>query len=412
MKKSSEEKTKYKIKEAGIIIIMFISVILSINYGSATIVGVSPPEISFNNVLRNGYAERTIIISIDSIEPIPVEVSSRGEISSWINVSSNYFNVSKDNPYQLKVFIIPPNDIPSGDYDGFLTLSTGGFGEGVKGQAVGIVRTAVEPYLKVSVSDIEIRECSAKGFEVESVEKGDDIVFKLKFANNGNIRLKPKIKIDLWDKDQLKIIKSEDFNEKDVAPTTESDLSLRIDSSELEVGQYFADISLAECYSKETLTFDVLEPGALKASGILTSILAPKTVKVGENVKIIVNFRNTGEKEVEAQFKGSVNKGGKIVQVLESEKNFIPIGEANSFDFYFNPKEVGKYVVSGRVYYSNKKTFESSTSFDAVSDKSAYLSIIISAIYIVLIVSIVILFYKINKQRIRYHQKIRGLKIK
>ncbi|MEM0465075.1 MAG: hypothetical protein QXW97_00035 [Candidatus Pacearchaeota archaeon] len=391
-------------------------ILLNIPLILSAIVGVSPPEINFKNVLRNGYAERGLVISIDSEKPVNVQISSRGEISNWLNFSDNNFSVSKNNPVLIKVSVSPPADIPNGNYSGFLTISTSGFGEGIEGQAVGIIRSAVEPYVTVQVSDVEIKDCFASDFKVESVEKGDDIVFNLKISNNGNIKLKPRAIINIWDQDQISMLKSQDFIGQEILPTLDRDYIFRISSSDLNVGQYFAEISVPDCYSSQTLTFDILEPGALRANGVITSIVVPKIVKLGETIKIIVIFRNIGEKEVEARFKGQITREGKIYQILESEKFKVPAGETNNFDFYFTPKKTGKYVILGRVYYSNKKTFESSSSFDVISEKGFYnlkiINFIVPIIYAFLIFLIVILFYKINKERRSYLNKFKNLTIK
>jgi hypothetical protein len=400
-----------KTKKNIIYLILAIDIIFIISSIDSTIVGVSPPEIYFNNVLRNGYSVRTMVISIDSPEPITVEIKTRGEISDWLNFSDRIFNVSKDKPYQLRVSVTPPSDTPSGNYSGFLSIVTGGFGQGLEGQAVGIIRSAVEPFINVGVVDTEIIDCSASKFSVESVEKGDEIVFKLRVSNKGNIRMKPKINIDVWDQDQISIIKNQDFQKQEILPTVEDEFVLRMNSGDLEIGQYFVEITVPECYSSETLTFDVLEPGALKSSGILTSILVPKTVNVYETTQIIANFKNNGEKEVSSQFKGKVSREGKIIQILESEKVSVPVDSLDEFNFYFTPKETGKYVVSGRVYYSNKKTFELSSSFDVIGKKN-YFSFFIYLVYGVLIFLIVILFYKINKERRSYSSKLKNLKLK
>lgn len=400
---------KVNVKRAGIILFWFILFIIFIKSIDSTIVGVSPPEISFNNVLRNGYAERNLVISIDSIEPINVEITTRGEISDWLNFSKKSFEVRKDKPYSLKVSVTPPVDTPSGNYSGFITIKTGSLGEGVPGGAVGVIRSAVEPHIKVNVVDYEIRDCIATKFKVDSVEKGDDIVFSLNIVNNGNIRLKPKIVVDIWDKDQISIVKTQEFQKQEILPSIEDTFDIRVNTKDLDIGQYFVEVSVPECYSTSTLTFDVLEIGALKSDGVLTSILIPREINLGDTTQIIANFKNTGEKAVEAQFKGKVTRGGKIIQVLESEKLLVPVGEVNNFNFYFTPKDLGKHIILGRVYYSNKKTFELSTGFDVIGKKSP-ISLFIIVIYSVLLFLIVILFYKINKERRSIKNKLSRLK--
>jgi hypothetical protein len=390
--------------------IIFVFAILLISNVSAANIGVSPASLKFENVLRGGYSEETIVITVDSLEPINVEISSREEVGGWMNFSVSNFTVTKDNPYFLKVTINPPDDTPNGNYTGFLRLMTSGFGGGIEGHAVGIIRSALDLSITAEVTDIEVVECSATNFKVNSVEKGDDVVFSFRIANNGNIKLNPRVTVDIWDQDQISIVKSQEFTEKDILPTIEDNFEVRIKSEELDLGQYWADISVIDCYDSQTLTFDILEPGALKAEGVLLNILTKKEAEVDETVPIEIGFKNTGEKEVEAQFKGKVTLGEKIIQVLETEKLNVPISEIGKFNLFFTPKKEGRYVISGRVFYSGKKTFESSAVLNVFSKKLKLSSVIAPLVYIVLIFFIAVLFYKIRKERRAYLNKLKRLR--
>jgi len=149
-----------------------------------------------------------------------------------------------------------------------------------------------------------------------------------------------------------------------------------------------------------------VEEGALKAQGSLTKIITLPWVDKGDTTSIKAYFENTGEKTVQAMFKGEITQNGKIVQILESEKNSVSIGEINEFNFYFTPREVGKYIVTGRVFYDGKRTFEKSAVIN-VRDSGFKLSKLkMPAIYLVLIILIAFLLYKIRKERGGYGIKV------
>ena len=396
-------------KEVRLIILILAIIFFNVKIISAFNLGISPASVDFKNVLRGGYAERWVIISVDSDKPVGVEVVPRGEIKDWLNFSAKSFNVSRNKPYYLGIFVTPPSDIPNGNYSGFVSVKTGGVGEGIEKHLVGIVRSTLDLAINVEVTDIEVVSCSVYSVKVESAEQGDDIVFSAKIKNEGNIRLRPRVTIDIWDKDQISVIKSKDFYGENILPTTEGNVSFRISSNGLEIGQYWADFIVPECYFSKTLTFDILEEGALKASGVLSEILVRKSAKVGETIPLIVKFKNTGEKEVEAWFKGKITREGKIIQILESEKARVPVASTNDFNFYFTPKKPGKYVISGRVFYSGKKTFESSAIVEVVSEKFEFRSLI-WIIYIFFISLFIYLIYKIRKERELYYKRLRRIK--
>ncbi len=387
----------------GIVLVLLMKTATAVN------VGISPATLFFEEVLRDGYSEKTVVVSVDSEEAVAIEITPRGEISEWLNYSATNFSVSKGNPYPLTISVTPPSDVPNGNYTGFVRVMTSELGEGVEGHAVGIVRTSLDLAITVEVTDLEIRNCRAYEFNVESIEKGDDIVFTFEVDNRGNIRLKPRITIDIWDQDQIEILKSKEFSNQEILPTTKEQFEVRLSSDDLELGQYWADISVIDCYSKETLTFDVLEPGALKAEGVLLSILTNKTAGIGDTVPIEVAFKNTGEKEVEAYFKGKVSSGDKIVQILETDKINVPIDKIEYFNLFFTPGEAGRYIISGRVFYSSKKTFESSTVLEVFAETFSLKQIGIILAYAALIVIIGILFFKIRKERKAYSTKLRML---
>jgi hypothetical protein len=377
-------------------------------------IGASPASVNFKQVLRGGYSERSIIISSDSSFPLIVDVNPDGYTSSWFNISEKNFSVTKDQPYSLKLTVNPPKDIPNGNYTSFLRFKMRGSAVSKEGQATGTIIPSIDLAVNTEVVDTEIVKCQVSSFNVNSVEKGDDVVFNLDISNSGNIRLSPKVKIELWDKDQTGIVKSQEFKGSEILPSTSGAVSLRMKTGDLDISQYWAEVTAVDCSSSKLLTFDVLDIGALKAEGVLLDINVKNNVETGETTPVVARFQNIGQKEVDAQFKGKISQGNKIIQLLESEKVNVPIMEVNRFNFYFTPNKPGKYVVSGNVFYSNKKTFESSSIINVISKKFTINSFLTTFAYIIfciiIILLIIILTYKINKERKKYSTKLRRLK--
>jgi len=402
------------------VVLVFIlgSLICLINLVSAaSIVGVSPASIHFPHVMRGGYSERSVLVSVDVDKEVEVVLNTSGEIKDWLNLSVQNFSVSNANPVSFLVSIMPPEDIPNGNYTGFVRITTSGFGEGVEGHAVSIIRSFLDLKVSVEITDQEVISCVVSNLIVYSAEKGENIIFNFNFKNYGNVRLGPRVEVNIWDQDQTSIVKSEDFSENSILPTKEKDFSLKINSLDLDLDQYWAEVFVPDCYTSEVLTFDILEPGALTAKGVLMGIVNQKKANVSETVPISARFKNIGQKEVSAQFKGKVTFGSEIVEIIESPEVDIAIAEIMPFDFYFTPKKPGKYIISGRVFYSGKRTFESSSSLEVVqkSSKFQFLSqVFLVLIYVILIFIIIIFLYKIRREKriysIRLRKITRGLK--
>jgi len=390
-------KTRIGIK-TGIITLI---IIVNLLYVSSANIGVSPANVYFKDVLRGGYAERIVTITVDSEEPTKISLEPRGEIVDWISFEEKEFEVSKNKPYYLKIILQPPVDIPNGNYTGFLRVTTSSKNKGVEGQATGVINAALDLYLEVKITDVEFSSCRAWDFQVESVEKGDDILFKVKVLNEGNVRLYPTIKIDMWDQERTELVKQVEFSEDMIIPTTEKELNIKVESSDMNLGQYWAEITSIECYAAQTLTFDILEEGALKAQGNLLRISSPTWIKVDDTTIIEALFENTGEKNVNARFKGEITLGSRVIQILESELSSVSIGEIETFKFYFTPRKEGKYIVTGMVFYDGKRTFEKSTVIN-VEKKGFDIGVIRTIlIYLILLIVIAYLAYKIKKEKRR-----------
>jgi hypothetical protein len=406
---------KYPKQKQEVILIIALAVIFNVSMiSSQTLIGLSPGALSFSEVLRGGYSEKTIVLSANTDSEVEVTATYEGEIKSWVNVSEKSFFLKDGVPYQIRVIIMPPSDLPNGNYTGYVRFTTSSFGEAIPEEAVGKVLAYLDLLINVEIVDTEVVRCRALNYGISSVEKGDDLVLKIDFANDGNIRLAPKVNAVLWDEEQISIVDEYSFDSKPVLPTLEDKLSFRLPSDFLDSGQYWIEVSVPDCYSTEILTFDVLEPGTLSAKGELMGIVLPKVGNVSETIPFSVKFRNTGQKELTARFVGKVNLGKEIVQVIETPDTLVPIGESYSFDSYFVPKKQGKYTVSGRVFYNGKRTFESSSVIEIFGSwiNVNLKTILLSLAYIVIGLMIFIFIYKIRKERKIYSNKIRGLRIK
>jgi hypothetical protein len=386
-------------KKITIFIATAILSIFLISFISSASIGISPAKSYFKGVLRGGHSEKIVTITIDSNNPTKVSLTPRGDIAGWLVFNETEFEVSKNNPYYLKIIAEPPADIPNGNYSGFLRVTTSGSGKTIEGQATGIINTALDLYIEVEITDVEVSSCKASNFKVESAEKGDDVLFNVNVYNDGNIRLSPAIKIDIWDQNKIAIVKQIEFSDETIIPTTEKTLNIKMDSSDLDIGQYWAEVSSIDCYSSETLTFDILEKGALKAQGTLSRITTIPWVNIDDTTVIEALFENNGEKNVNARFKGEITLGNQIVQILESEDSLVDIGNSQDFKFYFTPRKEGKYIVNGMVFYDGKRTFEKSAIINVKRNNLSLNSLKIPAIYLMLIVAISFLAYKIRQEK-------------
>jgi hypothetical protein len=394
----------------GKIVLIFLVVFIS-SLVSAANIGVSPANINFKNVLRGGYAERPITLTIDAPELVDVTLGTWGEVKDWITLSDTKVKVSKGSPTRIIVSINPPNDTPNGNYSGFVRINISKLSEGIEGAASSSIIPTLDLAVNVEIVDRQIVECKASEFKIFSAEEGEEIIFTAKISNEGNIRFYPKINFKIWDQESINLVKDLTYDEIQIIPTQEKEFNIRIPSKGLQIGQYWVDVSAIECFNQQTLTFDVLEEGALRAEGLLESIIVIPWADINDIVPINISFKNTGEKPLDARFSGKIMSKNKIIQLLESDKDiFVPTSSQENFQFYFTPKEAGRYVISGRVFYDSKRTYEGSAILN-VRPGGVFLDKIMKfLLYTILLIIIAILIYKIRKERKTYNAKWRLLR--
>lgn len=370
------------------------------NFVSSVSIGVSPGKLNFNKMLRDGYMERNIFITFSSEEEMFVSATVRGEVKDWISFEpETKLGVSKYKPQQLKIIARPPNDIANGVYEGFVRVSTSELGE-LTGGMGSVTIAAIDLPVMIEIVDEEIIECRAMGFSVRSSEKGMPVEFSLNVINDGNVRFNPKVSIDIWDQQQITLVKTVDYNDQEILPSTTGKIKIEIDTNDLEVGQYWAEITAEECLATDTLTFDVMEIGSLTTAGVLERIENKPWVKVKEIVPITAIFRNTGEKSILAKFKGFINLNGEVVDLIESETLSVPISEVTNFTMFFTPEKVGRYVVKGRIFYDKKQTFESIgiinvNPIEEKEDEAGYNNVVYGILFFIVFV----LLFKIRKMK-------------
>lgn len=398
------------------VVCLILAFFLAVNAGAVGI-GVSPGTVNFAGVLRSGYAEKTVILSTSSEEPVKCEVYAEGPFKDWLRFSpGKTFTVPPKSQLNLKIIAEPPEDVPNGVYEGFITVAIlpkdrvgGGTGSSVV--------AAVSLISSVEISDVERLNYRIMDVLVKDTEERRDIEVFLTIDNDGNVRIVPDIHVDILDEDKTTVLESADYSEKTVNPTTVEEIMIKIPNS-LPVGKYFARITAkiaGEKMAEKFVGFEVLERGSLSIQGKLLKVELNKIwVYTGEIVEIKAAFKNDGILSTSAVFKGKATIEDTVVDVLESEEVEIPTGQVGELTAYFTPKKQGRYSIIGRVYYSKKVTPEKSSVLNVkpseepsktapvgekdLEENADYLSII-ALIAVFILVAAGFLFYKRKREQ-------------
>ena len=339
--------------------------ILSPLEASALGLGVSPGAVEFKDVLRSGYAEKTVTLSTSSDEPITCQISAEGPFRNWLRyLPGETFTIPPRSQVKLKIIVEPPEDIPNGLYDGYVVIAI--IPKGREGGGMGsAISAAVSVKSSIQISDVERKHFFLIGqpTAVDS-EEGKPINFYFSFENDGNVRLYPKIHIDILSEDKTTVLKSIDYSEKILLPTARTDI-LITSQNDLPIGKYWgkATVYLDNSVLYEyMLSFQVLERGSLRIKGNLVKVELNKIwVYSGEMVEINATFVNEGVLSTPAVFNGKALLGDGIEALVKSDEVEVSPGETVELASYFTPKKAGRYTIIGKVQYSKKITDEKST---------------------------------------------------
>lgn len=387
-----------------IVLLLVLSIVPSVLGVS---IGVSPGKIDFRNMMRDGYAEQYVTISTSVPDDVTAHYEIKGEIAEWIHFEpeSDTFKMNRDAPFILKIIATPPIDATTRTYTGEITFITDALASASGGMGSAI-RAAVISKMGIEVTDQQIVACRAGGFHLADVEEGQPLEFFGSVNNDGNVRLRPIISIEIWDQYQDNILLSTELRGDEVLPTTQGDLYFMIDN-ELEIGQYWANVYLRsedeneeDCRVSDLITFNVVEKGAIIDKGILEKVSGKVWAVVGEIIPITATFKNNGARSVDAKFKGKVVLEDEIIELLESDELRVEPGERVELTTYIQPSVAGRYLITGRVLYNNKLTFEKGTivnvNYGESTEGIKFLPIIL---YLFILIVIIYLIYKIRKEK-------------
>lgn len=391
----------------SIIIILCIILIINTLAVEAAVIGANKGVLSYRNVLKNGYAQDLVTLTTDTDFNLSITYKIEGESADWIRLEPDVqpFFISKDHSYVVAVIVEPPADARNQQYSGTVRFITGALA-GPEAQFGTAVRAAIQLRLGLEITGQEIVSCSATGFELEDVEEGYPFEFYSVVTNNGNVRIKPEFVLEFWNQDQSELVKS--FNiliNESILPTVQKRVFYSFIHN-LPIGQYWVKIRTPTCGDSGSgfLTASVIERGGVSDKGELLKIENEAWVKTGDIVPIDAVFQNLGSRVVSAKFKGTINSGDEIFKIIDTDSLDVQPGEIVRLRTYFNPIQEGQYMITGRVLYNKKLTFDKSSVLNVnpsgkPPSERKPLSVGTVVLIILLVVIILLLFLIIRRKK-------------
>lgn len=364
--------------------------------------GVSPAKLSYNNVLRGGYAQNELYISTDTEGNLTMFFEKNGEISEWITIEDNMTSivVSRNSPKKVKIILMPPSDTASGTYTGGVRVITDRLVNPMTGIGSS-VKAAFLVTIDATITGDEIKSCSGGGIYVSDAEIGFPLTIETTIKNDGNVRTSPQIHVNIWDKYQKEIVLTEILSSQSILPTDYVKIKKEIDFV-LEEDQYWAEVKVPDCNFGKTMPINILEKGGISDKGDFIRIENKPWAMTKEIIPITAVFKNTGSRTVTAQFKGEILYEGEIVKIIDTDKISAATGEVIKLQTFFRPEKFGQYFVSGRIYYNNRLTSEKASVINVnpknivQSSEFSYIWYIIILILIGILVMLIMIKRKKN----------------
>jgi hypothetical protein len=338
------------------VLVLFFGMARIVNAAS---IGISPAELSFDNVLKGGYAESAVSVSTSSETPLNFTISAQGAVKDWIGFEpSQNLTISRNEMKRVSIIVKPPATVANGVYTGNILVSTSSARTGGTGAGVGVT-TGTTSDITVKITGDEIKKAAVENMEVRDTEEGYPVEFLISILNQGNVVITPLITIEISKKNGTDVLRSASHGETSILPTKMGIIRVKMGTEGLDKGEYAAKVGVflgEEKLAESTLSFSLLERGTLSKKGVLQKIWNEPWVNAGDVVKIDAYFENQGEVLVSGKFKGEVYRAGKLVEVVESEELEAPLGKTIVLSAYFRPQFPGQYVVRGSVIYGGKTT--------------------------------------------------------
>ncbi len=225
-------------------------------------IGVSPSSFSNDSLMPGSYYEQEIIISranpdTDAKAVIEIEECS---VENWISFDpgSEIELPKNEQRVTAKIKVDVPEYADLGSYNGYLRIKL------VREESDGQVTLvpAVRMDIDMKVTNVEVVDLEVKMVNIEDFAEGQTMIVMLRILNKGNVSSSlSKVKVDILDLDENKIVSIEKDEIDPVAPFTLDDIDVEYDNVDLDIGEYFADVFAYNdsCIYEDRVAFKVIK---------------------------------------------------------------------------------------------------------------------------------------------------------
>ena len=327
--------------------------------------GISPAEMITPNLSKGSTVERTFVLSrSDPKEDLFFTVTTEGATKDWttLDKGTTFTMPAGEQRFPIVVTAKIPLDAANGEYKGGIRMtSSTDLGKATSGNGAAIMLAALIQ-TDFTVTGEQILEYEVSDLGIRNIEEGSPVEVSVTVTNTGNVTARPtKVHVEIFDKLNKTKLESTDVTEMgSVEPFTTGSIAIAV-PTKLTIDQYWARVTAYKdetVLKEENMVFEIVAVGSLQKSGNLKEIQLNKKSAVGEVVKIIGVFENTGKANYSAKLVSEIYKGKKLIKVAEGDLTTVNTGKTENLSVYFTPEASGNFTIKSRVDYSGGKSNE------------------------------------------------------
>lgn len=378
-----------------IVLIVLLGIIITSQPAYAIGIGISPSEISIDNVLKGNEAERSLTIFNTGPETTNFTLSSSGHVCKWVT-----FYDSDDTATNITIISIPghekrtvtikvqiPEDTLNAKYVGSIDIRSMPVAANNNGMGQQLIIGASSS-IELIVTGNQTVKGVVTAIVIEDTEPGYPVKIKTIFKNEGNVIAIPGIDVIIHQGNND--IFSFTNDEVSVKPTITEPIIAKWNTTTANLpGEYTAKVTVIldeQILRSDTIPFEILPIGTLTRQGNLTDILIDDIPAIGTLLKIKSCFENNGLIETSAKFTAEVYKDGNLVDTITSDELVVEKNEEIELISYLKIEDPGDYRIEGKVIYDKKETPVKELSFEIPAESiPGFESIFTLAIFLIFI---------------------------
>jgi hypothetical protein len=366
------------VKRTLVLTIFINLLLLFLLTGPALAIGVAmgPQTITIDNAVRGSEYERVVTVTNPDTQKTSYDIRAEGPAGGWLSFFNwttkepiTNFDLEGQSNVQILIRVEVPEDIANDTYTAIVYAETATFD--VPSESGGVTtKLQSRADLTITVTGDQKVTGTVGALAVNDTEVGTPAHLVVSFRNTGNVAVTPSIDCRIsFGGTQVGAVSNDDTS---VKPDETKDIPIDWDTTNAKTGNYTAELTITlngQVIKTQQASFKVMPAGTYTMEGELTSLACQGEADIGSMVKLLAQFKNTGEADTMAKLKVEVNKGGTLVDVLESDQVLVSKGQVGTLTAYFKPEEKAVYTLTGVATYAGKQTDQKTLTIDLTSGK-------------------------------------------